>query len=157
MNNGQSSLETNRVRRNTAPEILERIDHQIEENVRYYSAQPDHVINRRIRELQEEWSIERWLELNASTIGFTTAILALINRKFGVLTCAALGFFLGHAIQGWDPPLPLLRRLGIRTRGEIDREMYALKVIRGDFQGFTLERQEADTAAINQAIEAVKR
>jgi len=35
---------------------------------------------------------------------------------------------LQHGLQGWCPPLPLLRRLGIRTRGEIDREKYALKV-----------------------------
>jgi hypothetical protein len=32
-----------------------------------------------------------------------------------------------NASTGWCPPLPLLRRLGIRTRGEIDREKYALR------------------------------
>ncbi|WP_407921819.1 hypothetical protein, partial [Corallococcus sp. AB049A] len=27
-------------------------------------------------------------------------------------------FLLQHGLQGWCPPLPLLRRLGLRTRGE---------------------------------------
>jgi hypothetical protein len=38
-----------------------------------------------------------------------------------------------HALQGWCPPLPLLRRLGVRTQQEIERERYALKALRGDF------------------------
>jgi len=35
-------------------------------------------------------------------------------------------FLLQHGMQGWCPPLPILRRLGVRTRGEIDREKYEL-------------------------------
>jgi hypothetical protein len=52
-----------------------------------------------------------------------------------VLTLAVLGFLLQHAVQGWCPPLALLRRLGVRTRREIDAEKYALKALRGDFDG----------------------
>ena len=130
----QSPSEINRVRRNTSPEVLRRIDEQIERNIQFYSAQSKDVISRRIHELQEEWSIERWLELNVATIGLSTVILALTNnRKWALVTCGALGMFLMHALQGFDPPLPLLRRLNVRTRGEIDREMYALKALRGDF------------------------
>ncbi|HET9942578.1 MAG TPA: hypothetical protein VFR05_04515, partial [Terriglobia bacterium] len=40
---------------------------------------------------------------------------------------------LQHAVQGWCPPVPLFRRLGIRTQREIDEERYALKAMRGDF------------------------
>lgn len=141
----KSPNETNRVRRNTAPQILRRIDEQIERNVAYFSAQPREVISRRIRELQEEWSIERWLELNASTIGLTTVVLALTHdRKWALVTCAALGMFLLHGLQGFDPPIPLLRRLGSRTRGEIDREVYALKALRGDFSLVEEGSKEAD-------------
>jgi hypothetical protein len=39
-----------------------------------------------------------------------------------------------HAVQGWCPPIPLLRRLGIRTQQEIDAEKYALRLLRGDFE-----------------------
>jgi hypothetical protein len=98
------------------------------ENIQYYSAQPTPIMRRRIGELEREWSVERWLEVNASTLGFTIAVLALtVNKRFGLLTCAFLGFFLLHALQGFDPPLPILRALGLRTRREIDEEIFALK------------------------------
>jgi hypothetical protein len=50
-----------------------------------------------------------------------------------------LSFLLLHSIQGWCPPVPVLRRLGVRTRREIDRELFALKVLRGDFQTVSLD------------------
>jgi hypothetical protein len=43
-------------------------------------------------------------------------------------------FLLQHALQGWCPPVPVFRRLGVRTTAEIDRERYALKALRGDFK-----------------------
>ena len=51
-----------------------------------------------------------------------------------------------HALQGWCPPIELFRRLGVRTAGEIARERYALKALRGDFAavaGATDDRAEA--------------
>ena len=42
-------------------------------------------------------------------------------------------FLLVHAVWGWCPPTPILRRLGLRTRAEIDYDRYALKNLRGDF------------------------
>ena len=50
-----------------------------------------------------------------------------------VFLSANSSFFSLHAIQGWCPPVPVLRRLGIRTREEIERERYALKALAGDF------------------------
>jgi hypothetical protein len=38
-----------------------------------------------------------------------------------------------YSLQGWCPPASLLRKLGYRSRQEIDEEIYALKVLRGDF------------------------
>jgi hypothetical protein len=144
--------EHNRVRSNTPPEILRQIEAQIARNVRYYAAQPREIIAQRIDELESEWSIERWLELKTSTIGFTTLLLALTrNRAWGILTCAALGFMLLHALQGFDPPLPLLRKMGVRTRGEIDRELYALKALRGDFPATSAT---GSAAALNERAEA---
>ena len=45
--------ETDRVRANTRPEVLERIDRDIEQTIRFYSVQPKEVISRRIRELEQ--------------------------------------------------------------------------------------------------------
>ena len=78
-------------------------------------------------ELDREWDVERVLEVNASTLALTGLALGLaVNKKWLLLSGAVMGFLLQHGIQGWCPPLPVLRHLGIRTRGEIDREKYAL-------------------------------
>ena len=50
-----------------------------------------------------------------------------------MLPLVVSGFLLQHAIQGWCPPLPVFRKLGFRTRAEIEQERYALKLLRGDF------------------------
>lgn len=127
--------ETDRVRANTRPEILERIDRNIEQTIRFYAVQPKEVISRRIRELEEEWDMERVLETNASSLALVGLTLGIVkNRAFLLLSGGVLSFLLMHALQGWCPPVPMLRRLGVRTRSEIDREKYALKALRGDFK-----------------------
>lgn len=150
-----SNAEIDRVRRNTTPELLAQIDRKIEENIRFYSSQPKEAIAHRIQELDREWSMERYLETNASSLALAGLLLGLgASRKWLLLTGGVLGFLLQHAIQGWCPPLPLLRRLGIRTRGEIDREKYALKALRGDFK--SVEPTEANTASISEVLQAVR-
>lgn len=37
------------------------------------------------------------------------------DRRFLALPALVTAFLLQHAVQGWSPPLPVLRRLGIRT------------------------------------------
>ena len=93
-------------------------------------------IDERLRELDREWDIERMLEANAATaclIGVTLG--ALQDRRFFLMPAIVAGFLLQHAVQGWCPPMPILRRLGFRTANEIDYERYALKAFRGDFLG----------------------
>jgi hypothetical protein len=144
--------EPDRVRANTDPEINRRIDKQIEENVRYYSGQPREKISGRIRDLDEEWDIERLLEAMASSFSLTGIMLgATVDRKWFLLPTVVLSFLLLHAIQGWCPPVPLLRRLGVRTREEIDRERYALKALAGDFAGV-----EGNVGNIEQTLAAVR-
>lgn len=148
------SHEPDRVRRYSTDAQLKRIDDATERRVRLYAGQPSHIMDARIGELRAEWSIERFLQINVAAVGLTTLLLAVTkDRRWGYATCAALGFFLLHAVDGFDPPLPLLRQFGIRTRSEIDREIYALKVLRGDFdrvdQQFTEEpKTEAAIAAV---------
>jgi hypothetical protein len=144
--------EPDRVRANTAPDINQRIDNQIEENVRYYSGQPRERISQRVRELDQEWDIERVLQAMASSFSLTGIMLgATIDRRWFLLPTAVLSFLLVHAVQGWCPPVPLLRRLGVRTREEIDRERYALKALAGDFEGVG-----KNLSNIEQTLRAVK-
>ncbi len=56
---------------------------------------------------------------------------------------------MNHAIVGWCPPLPLLRSLGFRNRVEIDKEKFALKALRGDFNDL-IEVPNAVWNAVNK-------
>src|SRR3954471_12503434 len=128
------------VRAGTKPNIQRKIDKNIREQIKHFASQPKEVITRRIFELENEWDIERVLEANAAGIGLASLVWGLtVNKKCLALTATVLGFLLLHSIQGWCPPVPVLRKLGVRTRREIDRELFALKVLRGDFQTVSLE------------------
>lgn len=111
-----------------------RIDHRTQQNIRHFSGLDRQDILRRIDALEREWDIERVLEVNASTLALTGLVLGLtVNRRWFMLPGVVLPFLLQHGLQGWCPPLPILRRLGVRTRGEIDREKFALlETVRGN-------------------------
>ena len=142
-----------RVRRNTAQSINQRVDSQIERNIRYFSVHRGDIA-RRLTELDEEWDIERMIEANAAAIAFTGAMLSVTNdRRFLALPLAVTAFLFQHALQGWCPPVPILRRLGFRTADEINRERYALKALRGDFDA--LADKKTPTTTANAAIKAV--
>jgi len=144
--------EGDRIRANTVPEVNRRIDEQIERNIRHYSGQTKEEIYRRIRELDQEWDFERVLETMASSVSLTGVVLgSTVDRRWYLLPTAVLSFLLLHAIQGWCPPLPILRGLGIRTREEIARERYALKALAGDFAGISRE-----PSRVEQTLAAVK-
>lgn len=124
---------TMRVAQNTPDEINRRIARDIDASIRWHALHPAE-IGRRLDELEREWDIERVLEANAATIALGGVLLgAFVDRRWLVLPAAVTAFLLQHAIQGWCPPVPVFRRMGIRTAAEIDRERYALKALRGDF------------------------
>lgn len=127
-----------RVREHTDGDRLERADAELRERVHSYIGKPNDTITARVQELESESDIERVLAANASTLALLGVLGGLfINRRFFLVPLVVLSFLLQHAIQGWCPPLPLFRRLGIRTRQEIDAERYALKALRGDFAVLT--------------------
>lgn len=142
-----------RVQRHTPDWVNQRIQEEIEESVEYYAAHPDE-IDTRLRELDEEWDIERTLEANAAGFGFCGVVLgAFVDRRFLALPVAVTGFLMQHAVQGWCPPLPLFRRRGVRTAEEIHTERTALKAIRGDFDDVKAQRQ----GPLQKVIDAVRR
>lgn len=127
-------IASDRVQANTAPGVNERIEHDARLRVLNSASDPKGNLTRRIQALDREWDIERWLEMNASALAFTGTVLGLVwNRRFFAIPCLVLPFLFQHAVQGWCPPIPILRRKGTRTRNEIDEEKFALKALRGDF------------------------
>lgn len=142
---------TDRVRANTSQEINRRLDRELDTRVREYAQRSPSQISRRINELDREWDMERLLETNASALAFTGLMLGIAHtKKWLIVPGIVLPFLFQHAVQGWCPPVPVFRRLGVRTREEIDREKYALKVLRGDFE------QTGSLPSAAMALEAVK-
>jgi len=127
------TTETDRVRANTSDAVNERIDRQIENNVFLYRTKSPDQIRRRIWDLEREWDIERMLEMMVSSFSLTGIALGFIRgKRWFLLPTGVLSFLFMHAVQGWCPPIPVLRRLGFRTREEIERERYALKSVIGE-------------------------
>ena len=135
---------TERVPQNTAEHVNERIRRETEENVRRFADAEPEAVERRLHELDQEWDIERTLEANAAALAAAGAGLALlVDRRFALMPLVVGSFLLQHALQGWCPPVPLFRRLGVRTASEISRERNALKALRGDFAGLPKGEPEA--------------
>ena len=129
------SEEQGRVRRSSSPEVNEKVDQEIREKLKSYTGSDYEMIDDRISELDKEWDIERTLQLNAASLALTGTVLGLtVDRRWLALPILVGSFLIQHALQGWCPPLPILRRLGFRTRTEIDKEKFALKALRGDFR-----------------------
>lgn len=141
---------TARIQLNTANEINARIRRQTLINIRRFSSAGPDTIDQRLRELDAEWDIERCLETAAPSLTLLGMSLGLgVSKKFFVLPFLVQSFLLFHALQGWCPPVPFLRRLGVRTASEIDEERYALKALRGDFTG----TETSDVGRVMQAVE----
>lgn len=139
---------TKRVTLHSAEWKTRRIEREMERRIWYYQDHPQQ-IDQRLKELDDEWDIERVLETNATTLALTGLTLGtLVNRRFYLLPFLVTGFLLQHALQGWCPPVPLFRRIGIRTQSEIELERYALKALRGDFGPLaaTVETQAGEPA-----------
>lgn len=127
-----------RVRRNTSEEQNAEIDQETLLNIEFYGSLSHNDITRRLDELKKEWDIERLLETNASALALSGLLLGkLVHRSWFLLPVVVTSFLLQHALQGWCPPVTLFRKLGYRTRQEISEEVYALKVLRGDFDGIS--------------------
>jgi hypothetical protein len=137
----------NRVPAHTSEEINQQIQNDIRKRVHDLANHPD-AIPRRLQELREEWDIERAIEANASTLAFAGVVLgATRDSRWLALPALVAAFLFQHAIQGWCPPVPVLRRLGFRTANEIEQERTALKALRGDFNAVTA-RQDKSAAAL---------
>jgi hypothetical protein len=141
-----------RVPEHTATHVNQRIEREAEDRVHHLAGQPQ-LIARRLQELDAEWDVERAIEANAASLAFIGVALGYFVHPYWLLLPALVTAFLfQHAVQGWCPPVPILRRLGFRTVYEIERERMALKAIRGDFSN--MERAPDKAAAALTAAAA---
>lgn len=141
-----------RVSSHTDPQINRRIEQQWKKRVNALGREDKSTINRRLAELDKEWDVERTLQTNFSILSLVgIALAAKVNKRWAALSVGVPAFMIQHALQGWCPPLAVLRRLDVRTAREINDERFALQALRGDFDAV---RSRGDTTA---AYDAVKR
>jgi hypothetical protein len=137
-----------RVPQNTRSTVNDRIQGRTLHDVSRFVGADPFFIDERIRELEREWDVERMLEANAAGVTLVGVALGFtVDRRYFLLPGLVGVFLLQHALQGWCPPLPLFRRVGIRTAREIQDEIVALRILRGDF----LERVETPERALASA------
>jgi hypothetical protein len=143
-----------RVPLNTVARVNESIRRRTDERVARLAAAGPNAIATRLAELDQEWDIERTLEANAAAVSLLTVMFgAAANKKWFIMTGVVAGFLLQHALEGWCPPLPILRRFGFRTQSEIGYERYALKALRGDFRDLPeRSHDESDAARIVETM-----
>ena len=144
-----------RVPAGTEDDANRRIERRTAASVAWHARHPER-IDRRLRELDREWDIERTLEANAATLALAGTLLGLfVDRRFLALPAAVAVFLLQHALEGWCPPVPFFRRRGVRTMREIDEERFALKALRGDFGPIGPGPHNRDTQA-SHALQAAR-
>jgi hypothetical protein len=126
------SIETNYTYA-ASPESADRqIRERIDASVLFHAHNPQ-LIDVRLEELAQAWDIERTLIVNASTLILSGLALGTwVDRRYYALPAVVAGFLLQHGLQGWCPPLPIFRLLGVRTSEEILRERNALRALRGE-------------------------
>lgn len=147
-----------RVERFTSPSLNNRIRTESDARVSRLERAKPVEIQARLEELDREWDIERVLQANASALVMLGVILGYaVDRRFLILPAGVLTFFAQHAVQGWCPPVPIFRRLGVRTRREIERERHAIKALRGDFDDVPSPDASQREARVRAALAAVDR
>ena len=126
-----------RVRNHTPARVNERIDALTRATIDATLSQGPGAIERRLAELDAEWDIDRALMVNFAVVGGASFAFGLSRfaaspmlgpRRKGLLYFfgTQLGFLLVHGLVGWCPPVALFRRLGFRTKGEIETERHVL-------------------------------
>jgi hypothetical protein len=132
------SQDADRIREHTDEDRLTDLDRAARERIAEMRDASPSELGARIERVERESDVERALEINAATLALSGLALGVfVNRKLLAIPAVVLAFLLQHGIQGWCPPLPVLRKLGFRSRQEIDAEKYALKALRGDFDSLT--------------------
>lgn len=150
-----------RVEDNTAAHLNRKVEQSTQERISFYRRQDRESITRRLDELDREWDTERTLQTNfaiLSTVGagltakatVGAGLTAKVHNRWAWLALGVPGFMIQHGLQGWCPPLAVLRRLGVRTAREINEERFALKALRGDFDAVA---DSNDAEAIIRAVQ----
>lgn len=125
---------THRVATYTNPEMNDMIRSSTLEHLSLLENAGEEELTRRIQKINSEWDMERVVETKAAMCVMGCALFGIAKNKYwSFLTLIAGTFLLQHALLGWCPSAPVIRKMGIRTSEEINQEKMVLKVMRKDF------------------------
>ena len=97
-------------------------EQRTEANLAYYR-ENNVEISSRLRDLDDEWHVDRVLQVVASGVTLAGFWFSLSRTKLWLLVpLVVAGGALVHGLTGQSPAVDLARRLGFRTRDEIEAE-----------------------------------
>lgn len=141
---------SHRVATYTNPEINEMIRNNTLENLLCLEDASEEELTRRIRHLNSEWDTERFEEAKAAVCVMGCSLFGIAKNKYwSFLTLIAGTFLLQHALLGWCPSTPVIRKMGIRTAEEINQEKAVIKMLRKDYA----HAKSSDAAELLKAAE----
>jgi len=115
-----------RVRAHAAQTVNERLDRATRANLRRAAEDREFAVQR-LAKVEREWELDRAIMLGFAVMGSVALVLGLRRDwRWRFPLSAQIGFLALHSIVGWCPPAAVLRRLGFRTRQEIEAERLAL-------------------------------
>jgi len=134
----QLEFRGDRVREHTLAAVNQRIDLVTRASSDEAIAGGPAAMASRLEKLDREWDVDRALITNFAIAGGAALLTGLtryassppfLPKRKGWLYFfgAQLGFLLLHGTVGWCPPLPVMRRLGVRTQREIEAERRVLR------------------------------
>lgn len=135
---------------NIALENSNTIDVYTQENINHYYHNRSH-IESRLRQLDEETSIEQIFTLHDAVNVSAGVLLSIITRrkKWLILPLLVTIAQSVQALKGVRLGTSLLQHYGFRNKADIDKEKYALKALRGDFH-YEIEVPNAVWDAVNK-------
>lgn len=141
---------TDQIRMHSSKATNDAIDEHTLASVEELAHASGSQVSERIEKLDKEWDIERVLQAHTAVVTLGAAGMALITgkRRWMLPAIVPATFLLQYTFQGWSPPVEALRKLGIRSRHEIESERTALKAMRGDFGGLHNTEDETDSIAL---------
>lgn len=113
-----------RVRNRSPKSFTKEIDMETDYVVKNTIQSGAFAIRERLLQLDKEWDIDRALDfLFSTTVGAQLAV-AMKKRNLNYIwfPIVQTAFLFMHTTYGWCPPVPLLRKMGFRTRFEIQSE-----------------------------------
>ena len=125
------------------------VEKEIQDKVNYYYHDQED-INLRLMELDDEVDLETYLQTQSAALTIAGVVLSFTSsKKWLVLPLISSLLAVGNYIRGSNNPFNYFRKLGFRTRAEIEKERYALKAIRGDFK-YLIDVPNAVWNAVNK-------